>query len=521
MSTYTAPSGTYASTSTQTYGSLNITKENLEPIIDRIKQIIRQIKLTIPSHNINLSKIICPITYDTPKDPVVTNCGHIYERTTIEAWKKNEGACTLCNSPINTLSPIIDLRELINSWKEEDPIPTFSDFIESNQTLASIHLEAAKASIEKGFKKAALESYRLAFHYTNASEIYSVIPLLYYQLGDSIKANLASLFLSMYQLQEGKTEEAIKTLETSKQSSLSLGLKLHMNPSTENIGKAMKDALTQYMGDERIFILKQILAYAPTHFEVYKHLIALTKNGNEKRALAVKAAELAHQNKQLELETFFRKEAGIYILPKMIHKTVIARKEWANAEKLQLPPYPKDLQEFLEGNCTIWSGKQRFQTHIVVPLFPDVDLNDEGKSSTPLTVKTFDLLNTSTGGPGLIYAISNKTAIPNITAKRDFGWGVMTNDFLPGSRNKSYAMQKQLLPVGYTAPGIFDAIRAILWEHRRADLMYFTDETSTRCREQIEEGRWLIVGNFKTEGLEISSNKYDFEEIGLAGWREF
>ena len=58
-----------------------------------------------------------------------------------------------------------------------------------------------------------------------------MIPLFILSLGDSIKANLASLYLSMYQLQEGKTEVALKTLEKQIQlSSLFLGLKLHMNP---------------------------------------------------------------------------------------------------------------------------------------------------------------------------------------------------------------------------------------------------------------------------------------------------
>ena len=76
MFTYTIPAKLPA-LSPKLMVLFNITNENLEQIIDRIKQIIRQIKLTIPSHNINLSKIICPITYDTPKDPVVTNCGHI------------------------------------------------------------------------------------------------------------------------------------------------------------------------------------------------------------------------------------------------------------------------------------------------------------------------------------------------------------------------------------------------------------------------------------------------------------
>ena len=99
----------------------------------------------------------------------------------------------------------------------------------------------------------------------------------------------------------------------------------------------------------------------------------------------------------------------------------------------------------------------------------------------------------------------------------------MTNDVIPGSRNKSYDAQLQLIPAGYEMPGVFDAARAILWENRRSGKRCFNDNpwTYTRCKEIIH-GYHVVVGGFAPSGLDVNDNYDDnYDDTGVAGWRKF
>lgn len=195
--------------------------------------------------------------------------------------------------------------------------------------------------------------------HTNASADYAAILELYDRLGEPEKATLSRLYLSLYQLQEEKIQEAIKTLECCRPdilnvSPLVIGLKLQFCQSCENVEWAIKEASDQNNPEGSIFIYKQILGLAPDRLDVYQQLIPLTKDPKEKRELLLKAAEMAHAAQQLDLELMFRKEAEISLI-----SNVISKKEWAASQTINLPPYPQELKDFLAGDCTIWPEKKK------------------------------------------------------------------------------------------------------------------------------------------------------------------
>jgi hypothetical protein len=197
--------------------------------------------------------------------------------------------------------------------------------------------------------------------------------------------------------------------------------------------------------------------------------------------------------------------------------TVISTEEWGSAQTIKLPPYPQALKDFLAGDCEIWPGKKRSATHIVVPLFPQVDLDGRPAAST---LQSLDQLDKGSGGPGFVYIWDNTPN--NIPAEEEFHYAVMTVDVIPGTRYKTFAEQLRLLPAGYEAPGVFDVSRALLWTNRRCGRRCLSDNprTFTHCKETID-GYQLIIGNFSPYGVSIHGHFYESDYIGLVGWRKF
>jgi hypothetical protein len=410
----------------------NLKQTSFEQCTARVKLVVQQVKLGVLSGR--LSNLSSPITTDFPKDPVLTNCGHLFDRIAIQQRKDQGKPCAVCRAPLTQITSFHALREFVEDQLPKDPVLTCSNFKGQNQEHAAKWLELAKSYIDGKDYAEALKCYGKALQYTNASADYAPIPELYDRLREREKATLSRLYLSLYQLQEGKIPEAIKTLESCRRDVLSVSsliaeLKLQFCPFISN---------------------------------------------------------------------------------------VISEKEWAALETINLPPYPQALKDFLAEDCTIWPGKKRSETHIVVPLFPQVAINDV---PIPSTLDSLDQLDKISGGLGYRYLWNQ---IPkNISEEKEFHYAVMTNDVIPGSKNKTYDAQLQLLHPGYEVPGVFDAARAILWENRRSGKRCFNDNpyTFTCCKEVIQ-GLHLIVGGFNPAGLVV--NKYsDPWLIGVAGWRNF
>ena len=424
-------------------------REILKNCIDRINEAVERVKLEISEKKDDLSKITgpvnkitCPISYDDIEVFGVTRCNHIFELVLIKQWVVTHSNCPMCKRSLKVeeITEILkspERQELIKSLQEKGPIPTCSNFSNLDQNRADAYIALAKSFIEVKNYVEAIECYRIAFQYTKSSEDYAKILPLYEQLKEPEKVMLGRLYLSLYQIQEGKTQKAIETLKQCGSDTLKL------------------DPLL------------------------------------------------------VDLEKSFR-------------SNVISSADWANAKTLNLPPYSQELKDFLEGDCTIWPGKKRSQTHIVVPLFPMVNIDG---TPVPLTLVSLWPLDGGSGGPGYTGG-SHLPGTP--TAEKEFHWGVLTNDVLPGSRGVSRIRDKvKLLPPGYEIPGVFDAARAILWENRRSGNWCFGTEswepympaTYTHSRE----GSMLIVGGLSPSGLRVcpQSGYPCADSIGLAGWRKF
>src|SRR6185437_12590937 len=103
-----------ANTKSSSSSSSSNSQQSVDLCASRIQQAIQEVKNGI-SHP-NAEETLCSITQAVPKDPVVINCGHIYERSALIQWQatKHNAACPLCHKPITSISePVSALRNLI------------------------------------------------------------------------------------------------------------------------------------------------------------------------------------------------------------------------------------------------------------------------------------------------------------------------------------------------------------------------------------------------------------------------
>ncbi len=108
-------------------------------------------------------------------------------------------------------------------------------------------------------------------------------------------------------------------------------------------------------------------------------------------------------------------------------------------------------------------------------------------------------------------------------------WVLMTKDVLPGSRNKSYAEQQDMVGklaqkalIGYEIPETLEAAVCILAQYFDSNMRLFSDNpwTYTRCKDKVQ-GFQMIVGGFVPSGLVVYRNDYDIDDIGVAALRKF
>ena len=485
--------------------------------IARIEEIIKRTRLDIAPDLDSL----CPITKEVFKDPVRPDqCTHVFERAGIQQWIdcSQNNTCPLCMSPISTLKPSFGTTEsIMKAQLSKEFVLTASDCESENQELATQYMEKARSCTDRKDYKGAIDALTLALKYTHSSDDYAFVPIFYDQSGDSERALLSRLYLSLYQLQEGKVPQAIETLKNCKSSSLIVEIVLQLWQSPESFEWAKKCALNQQELDEKVSIYKQIILHDPYQFDVHKELIALTNDLKEKRELLLKAADLACFANKSNLQSAFRKEA------EFVEAMVITKKGWEDPQTIHLPPYPQALRKFLEGDCIIFPGKKRSETHIVVPLFPYVILNND-MPRVPLTLETLNELDKSSKGTG--YSCEDDGIFNDIPDEKGFRYAVMTRDIMPGSRKKTFDEQLGMLPAGYKMPSAFDAVRAFLWEYRSTGNRCFPDSPwiyTHCCDDEIQDCR-VVVGGFTSEGPTISldsGGSYIYEGVGFALWQEF
>ena len=351
---------------------------DVDSCIERIQKISKTLKDMIPPPRED--EIRCPITCEALRDPVVTNCRHIFERSALESWRTTrrgqglDATCGLCNAVITSVSaPEPDFCNWVRELREEERVPTFDHFKGSDVELARENIALARGYVEKRKFLQALDAYKAAFQYTDCSEDYEAIPQIYFQLGDTQKGMLSTLYLSQYQLREGKVDQAIITLSRMESTSVDVStpmllLKLLQSHSPEMFNEVIERAQTLRNPEDKIAIYSQIIAIDPFRFDAHKQLIFLIQDPAIRKERCLQAAANAYQIGNVELETEFNLQANRPI------PMVLTRDMWINGQNL--PPLSADLEAWLNEPCPFTPGGTRRETHIVFPMFPQVSLDD-------------------------------------------------------------------------------------------------------------------------------------------------
>ena len=107
----------------------------------------------------------------------------------------------------------------------------------------------------------------------------------------------------------------------------------------------------------------------------------------------------------------------------------------------------------------------------------------------------------------------------------------MTRDVLPGSRNKRYDNQRELVAdhaartgLDYRLPGALEALVVILLHHVRNEECLYGDDPWmwTSCLGRDQDGWSVVVGGFFSEGFSVDTDDSDsYDDVGAAGLRSF
>ena len=175
-----------------------------------------------------------------------------------------------------------------------------------------------------------------------------------------------------------------------------------------------------------------------------------------------------------------------------------------------VPSFPGELYEILQGPCPIWEGKCVQDTHLLTLIPASVN-------GRPLTLDTLSELVERPQGGGH----ATKYKYYNDAVKKEYGsqsppqatWTLMTKDVIPNSLNKIYKDQQELVKdlssqagLPYEIPKALDAAVSILMHHVKSGERLYTDSpwTYTRCQESVNKGRWPVaIGGFAAGGLYV------------------
>ena len=286
-----------------------------------LQQLILHAKSKVSVETENMKQFTCPITFEVFEDPVIDDHGHTFEKTAIERERqRNKNLCPISREPIASLTPNRDIKNAIDEWKKQDPIPTFTLFKKNNPVLFGKNLETAQLYVEQEEYEEALESYSKAFLYTNDWRNYLEVPKLFEKRADPQKATLAYLYLALYQLQDGKVNEALQTLEHCKKITPSLSQQIdnllihlyHADKQTDqaiNLALHSAQTLAPTNPQEAIRLYEQVLTLDPCQWTVYQALSVLLQNPQEKAHILLKGACHALDSKEYEIAQELSKEA--------------------------------------------------------------------------------------------------------------------------------------------------------------------------------------------------------------------
>lgn len=173
-----------------------------------------------------------------------------------------------------------------------------------NKTDLALHYLA------RNLKDKAHEIFKDIARNGTSSLDYAYLPHSYSRMGREDQATICRLYLTIYQLQEGKTKDALDTFERLEQLKLTVkplyaALKLLADPMNEHKDYALKVALGRPNVD-KIFIFRQLLAQDPFQLDVYESWFDLGLTREEKKAILLEAEGIANWERRLDIDKQFK-----------------------------------------------------------------------------------------------------------------------------------------------------------------------------------------------------------------------
>ena len=154
------------------------------------------------------------------KEPVVDEHGYTHEKATIETLMKGKKCIQIAGRKVEKIFPNYIIKDVVKIDTTR-VIPTFSAFKEDDPKRAKRWLEKAFHYARSKRYSYALECYANAFKYTKNWRYYAPIVAFFEKVEKKDKSALAQLYLARYQLDAGDTKEAINTLKSYKDRSVS------------------------------------------------------------------------------------------------------------------------------------------------------------------------------------------------------------------------------------------------------------------------------------------------------------
>ena len=99
----------------------------------------------IPTH------LICPISLELINNPFITNCGHTYDKSSIDTHLEKEDFCPLCRNKITEIKPNFILTSVIDNYKKNNNIKDISEkkndhIDEKNKCYCEVNNNSVKIS---------------------------------------------------------------------------------------------------------------------------------------------------------------------------------------------------------------------------------------------------------------------------------------------------------------------------------------------------------------------------------------
>lgn len=311
-----------------------------------LKKIIAVARSRIPVEGKSLASFICPLSMHVFVDPVLDSCGHTFEREWIERALVERASCPLSRQRIHSLTPIHQLRQVLATWRQRDPIPTLSggktphpELARKNLEIAQLHTQEINADPDAYHN--ALRSYEEAFKYTQDWHAYEAIPLFFVKQGQLRKAQLAYLYLAEYQIQAGSLAEAIESLKAYKALHPSLSVDVYLAQLCHRLGRIeeaihllIEAAEVSLSVSTSLALYVQALQYAPYRWDVYEKLSSLRGVPMEQSHLLLRGACHAMEKHEEDVARDLCVRAARYNRDFFIDRLIDLR--------LYLPPYSQD-----------------------------------------------------------------------------------------------------------------------------------------------------------------------------------